>query len=481
MLATKLILSVTRETVGVDGLNFMFDNMLSKEIFYNESSSLTESFTYNRLSRVNFKERELAVATLNNIEGMIEFAPNSEAVKNAYVALGHFVRAFKFFEFTMRVGDIPYSEAINGNSDIYYPKFDTQKEVFLGILDELDKADQLFAAATNFDGDIVYGGQCAQWRKAANVLQLKILINLFRKGDDADLKVKQRFQTIVGSRPVFASNADNFQVVYSDKTGQRYPFYKDGNQGANGWTFSSSIVIDMLKLFEDRRLFYYARPTPASINASLSHTDPDAYRGVNPADVRTTVTEAIVNNEVSLLNERYIEQPAGEPSFLLSYAEMNFILAEAVVRGLLAGDAKVYYEAGVRAAMNFTADHTPDDSRFHHDMKITDDYIATYLAGSHVAFATAPAEQIRQIIQQKYLANFLQEPYHSYFEYRRTGHPALPINPATNQNNPSDRMPMRWLYPQVEYDYNGDNVKAAVDRQYGGTDDTNGIMWILKD
>ena len=41
-------------------------------------------------------------------------------------------------------------------------------------------------------------------------------------------------------------------------------------------------------------------------------------------------------------------------------------------------------------------------------------------------------------------------------------------------------MPLRWMYPQDEYDHNSDNVKAAVESQYAGSDDWNQTMWLLK-
>lgn len=51
-----------------------------------------------------------------------------------------------------------------------------------------------------------------------------------------------------------------------------------------------------------------------------------------------------------------------------------------------------------------------------------------------------------------------------------------PMNPTDNT-----KFPTRWQYPQNELDYNTENVREAVQRQYNGSDDFNGIMWILHD
>jgi hypothetical protein len=42
------------------------------------------------------------------------------------------------------------------------------------------------------------------------------------------------------------------------------------------------------------------------------------------------------------------------------------------------------------------------------------------------------------------------------------------------------RIPKRWMYPSDEYTNNGVNVAAAVQSQYGGVDDINGVMWLVQ-
>lgn len=55
-----------------------------------------------------------------------------------------------------------------------------------------------------------------------------------------------------------------------------------------------------------------------------------------------------------------------------------------------------------------------------------------------------------------------------------------PINPATNRNTMNDRLPMRWMYPKSESDYNLEHQNEALERQFGGVDDVNKLMWILQ-
>lgn len=462
MLATKMILPVISTTSGATRNKYL----ISIETFSNNLDIM-----YNRLGRSDLDN----IATLRNVEKMVGLAPEGP-LKNSYKALGHFIRANIFFTHTMRMGDIPYSEAVRGEENIFYPAYDTQKDVFIGILNELDEANRLFAEGVKFDGDpYSFGGNPVQWRKMINAFELRVLINLYKRaGDTPELRVPERLEQIASGRPLPESNADNYLLSWSDI--HRYAFFKLADNGAQN-RFVTSLIIDTLKLYNDRRLFYYANPTVAAVAQGIPVNSPDAYTGVDPIQPLSTVG---IEANVSRLNQRYTERAEGEPSYFISYAEVNFILAEAAARRFINGNAKEYYEKGIRASMQFTAENTPVEPNFHHNMQITDSYINTYLQSPGVAFANAQDEQIHQIIIQKYINSFLRDAENPWFELRRTGYPAFPINPETNLNDPADKMPVRWMYPQAEYTYNGENVNAAVSRQFNGTDDSNGVMWILK-
>lgn len=473
MLATTLLLDMTRTTFKTN-TDFMRPNMLAK---YTCWSSSANDEQYNRLSRTEYFDR---LVVLNNIDKMIELA-TSEELKNSYTALGHLVRAWRFFELTMQVGDVPYSQAIKGeDSHIIKPAYDSQKDVFLGILSELDKADELFAKGTDFAGDPIYGGKVLQWRKMVNTFQLKVLINLFRKTADTDLKVKSRFQKIVSSMPIMESNNDNFQLRFYDKTGEKYPFYKENNQ-SYVYIMLSSVIIDSLKTLKDRRLFYYGKPSPVKVQGGMLASDWNAYTAPNPSAAYSVISQVAGSRDYSTINDRYLELPSGEPVYLLSYAEMKFMLAEAAVRGWITGNAADYYNDAIIAAMKFTVDNTINDPAYHHNMPITDDYVRNvYLKQPAVVFAASTDQRLKQIFLQQYLSNYLQHPFNAFFEYRRVGYPVFPINPASNMNIPSDRIPVRWMYPQKELDFNGVEANKAIQRQYGN-DNVNALMWILKD
>ena len=478
MLATNMILSITRGDISTQK-SFVQPYLLGKYVTWGEGQ---EDFQFNKIGRTGFGR----ITLLRNVEPMIGFAPN-EGLKKSYTALGHFIRAWQFFHTTMQVGDIPYTDAVKGESDnIIKPQYDAQKTVFLGIINELDLANQMFSEGLDFDGDPIYGGKVDNWRRLANSFQLHVLLQLYKKTGDAELKVIDRFNEIVANRPLLRSYADNFALTYNATAGQNYP-WSDVPAGSNpnvksNYTMLTATLLDPLKTQQDRRLFYYAKPSPVKIAAGKSPSDWDAYVGAEPSNSFTSLQQMRVTKDYSDFNNRYINLVNAEPVSVFNYAQLQFILAEAAVRGWITGTpAQAYYANGIIDAMTFTAKYTPDVTDYHHNMKMDDVYIAAYPLIPAVVLSGTPEHQISQIILQKYLAGFLQGAnYNAWYENRRTGYPEFILNSTTNLNNPNTQFPVRWLYPSNELDYNNSNLSEALSRQYGGNDNVNEVMWILK-
>lgn len=478
-LATGMILSITRSDISTQK-SFIQPFLLGKYITWGEGQ---ENLQYNKFNRADLSK----VAILRNIPPMEKYA-TSEALKKSYQALGHFIRAWQFFSATMQVGDIPYTDAIKGESEnILNPKYDAQKTVFLGILNELDQANQLFSEGAAFDGDPIYGGKTDNWRRLVNSFELHVLMNLYKKTADAELKVVERFKDIVANRPLMRDFKDNFALAYNATAGQNYPWSDvpagSGNSFVkSNYTMLSNTLLDPLKTLKDRRLFYYAKPSPVKITSGLSESDYNAYPGVEPSDAFSSLQTRRVGKDYADLNNRYVQLVNAEAVSVFSYWDLQFILAEGSIRGWITGTpAQTYYAAGIGSSMNFVASNTPDLMDYHHNMKMDAAYIAAFPASAAVSLAGTNEQQIEQVITQKYLANFLHgSKYSAWYENRRTGYPKFTLNSTTNLNAPTNQFPLRWLYPSNELDYNSANVSAAIKSQFGGNDDVNQVMWLLK-
>jgi hypothetical protein len=238
------------------------------------------------------------------------------------------------------------------------------------------------------------------------------------------------------------------------------------------------LLIDNLKNLNDRRLFYVADPAAAKIAGGLTQSDMEAYVGADVSMDYSDLTAEHLKGNFSLINSRYLKEATAEPRMMVTYAEQQLILAEARILGWIStSTAKDYYESGVKSAL---AAMMATKASYAHGKAIDQAYIDGYFTGE-AAFKTTTEDQLKQIWMQRYILNFMQDAESSYFEYRRNNYPAFPINPATNLNeNSPTQMPMRWLYPSSETNYNRENLIEALNRQYEGYDEVNKLMWLLK-
>ena len=467
LLCTNVVLRTC--AYNSEAISYISDNALPKYVGYANEGQMNAQ--YNKIGNGSFD----AMSILPNIEQMVESAKGS-VLEDSYRGVAKFARAYMFFRLTMEMGDIPYSESGLGETGLFRPKYDTQEEIFIAILDELKEADQYFANGRTFTGDPTpYAGDPAKWRKATNALALKILMTLSKKEGVASLDVKKRFAEIVASGNLLESTTGYFGLAYS--TQNKHPLSGTSNLFTSR-TIISSLFMDNLKKLNDRRLFYYAEPAAAKISAGQLQSDTAAYVGVDVSMDYAAMNAGHSASKYSLLNNRYLNEDACEPRMLLTYSEQQLILAEARVRGWITTETAVtYYQQGVKAAL---ADIMSTEPAYAHDKPIDQTYIDNYFTGE-AAFKTATEDQLKQIWMQRYILSFMQDAEYSFFEYRRNTYPVFPINPATSLNeNNVNGIPMRWLYPGTETDYNRENLIDALDRQYDGYDEINKVMWLLK-
>lgn len=409
---------------------------------------------------------------LRTVDKMVEESEVIDATQ--YVIMANFLRAYYYIEMSRRMGDIPLSEAMIG-AENPTPAYDTQKAVYIQCLNWLDQAnDELgsFIAAnpaTSIDGDFYYGGDLKQWQKVINAFTIRVLITLSKKADDADINVKGRMSNIVSNPakyPLFTSLADNMQIMHRDEDGFR------GSYNPNAQITVESVVyadtyIDMLKMFQDPRLFKIAEPTPKALadnpdNEATVRMDFNSYAGSDISENLEVNGAKKAAGNFSQPNKSRFLNFAGQPSSLFGYVEQELNLAEAAHLGWIAESAEVRYGNGVGASMEFY-DVAP--------MDITD-YLTTK------APYTSGEAGLDRIHQQMYLAFGENTGWEAWFLQRRTGLPEFKFSGI----NDVDQLPVRWAYPGSEDTDNNANYREALRRQFGEeVDDRDQIMWLIKD
>jgi hypothetical protein len=369
------------------------------------------------------------------------------------------IRAFDYSTMTGFWGDIPFTEASQGDKGKIAPAYDKQQVIYDSLLKNLADANTMMSpsAGVGFGAqDPVYAGDVAKWKKFANSLRARLGMNLSRR--DAN-RAKTEVAAAVAAGG-FASNADNAQISWPGDGTNDNPWYENQSegQGTRDDARMSVTLIDTLKSLADPRLQVYARPVQDTTCGTVPLCTVVAsgdYRGMpNGLDAGAA---GDWGPKSSRLGPQVFA--ADQPSYFMTYAEFSFIKAEAAERGWIAGSAAQFYADGIRASME--------------QWGVADADITAYLAQPRIAYAGGAAG-LAQIGLQKWLALFTQG-FEAWSEWRRTGYPNL--TPAINAKTANGLLPRRVIYPQTEQSFNLKNLQGAIPDQ-GGSDALDKRLWI---
>lgn len=402
---------------------------------------------------------------LRDLNTMMELATERD-LKN-YQGIILVLKSYMFQSMTDIYGDIPYAEATQAKSNnINFPVYDTQESIYNGILADLEEANALLGTGDEpITGDILYQGDILKWKKFANSLQMRCLMRISdRRDPSADMN---KIVSDLAKYPLFESHTDQAALQYLDELGNEFPRYRDTGYG--GTTHASTTLVDILKGMDDPRLYVFAQPTPATAGgnnpeyAGVPNGIPneDLYNGgsANQSPPGQLWAPISWNEELA--------SPNAAQSLMMTYSELQFILAEAAERGFISGDAEAYYLNGVSGQFDYYASRIPENYVFPTAADVQPD--PAYYTQESVAYTGSQEEKLEKIWLQKWLSLF-NCGFEGWSEWRRTGVPEIVAGP-----NSLGFVPVRHLYPLTEQNYNKQNYDAAVARQ--GADNTQTRVW----
>jgi hypothetical protein len=440
----------------------------------------------------------------NVIQMEKEATSRGAAAVNPYEAVGRFVRAYYYYNLTSMFGDVPQTDALQGATDPA-PAYTPQELVFKYALDQLDTANTDFGSliaqndnSLNAKQDIFYGGNLVAWQKLVNSFKLRVLVSLSAKSGDAVLNVPAQFAAIIGNPskyPIFTSQSDDFQFVYNPGGGNTYSIYpfNPTNFGSVAARFNMAhTYMRVMDSLNDARVFITTEPAWGLV--PLLETNPCQYKyftGASTGEPLATMYGNANAGLYSFINRyRYYSNFTGEPDALVGYKDMCFNIAEGIARGWAAGNAETWYKLGITASMlhygidvtktSFTTYFLPPGNSSVTQVApypFTFDFNA-YYAQPTVKLSATMATAVNQIVLQKYVANFQNSGYESYYNWRRTGIPAFEGGSGVGNGG---IVPLRWAYPILEQQTNATNYNAALTAQgYTNPDNLNDKMWLLK-
>ena len=361
-----------------------------------------------------------------------------------YQAVGLVLRSYFFSVLTDLYGDIPYSQALSLKSGILQPKYDAQQDVYRGLLSDLKLAATLADAnGPAVDGDIIYGGDMAQWKRFANSLRLRLAM---RVSDADDALARTNVTEALAGGEVMMGNEDIAQFQFLGGSPNNSPV-NENFKTRDDHRISRTIVNTMLRL-NDPRIAVYANHPECGDSAAIYKGMPNGFNNANAAAYGAFCSTSKVGAAFRETGEA--------PGVLMTYAETMFLQAEAVKRGYIGGSAAQFYDAAITASLNQYG---------------VGDQAAAYLAQPGVAFDDANWKM--SIGNQKWLALFGQG-VEAWSEWRRLDYPVLPLakQPVAAA---AGAIPVRFIYPANEQSVNQANYEAAVARQ--GADKLTTKLW----
>ncbi len=357
-----------------------------------------------------------------------------------YTAIALTLKALVFSRLTDTYGNIPYFEALKsrGRDVNFLPKYDKQEDIYASLLADLERAASLFSSNETLEagGDLLYQGNLTKWKKFCNSLRLRLYLRVSNRPEMESATKINEIVSDASKYPIFTSNDDQAYLPFSGEAPYYNPYYNSNNSSFSQRS-ASSFIVNLLEGFSDPRLsIWYTKNVADWIGA--------------PAGFPIGMADAI--GKTSYLKTSLKTSP--RLGMIMSYAEVQFILAESALKGWIPGGstkAKSYYEDGIAASMSFWGASMPTG----------------YLTQIGVAYD----DQLATIMTQKYLSLFFvgQE---AWYEYRRTGYPVLTVHEKADNNG---KMPRRLLYPTTTQKYNKANYDEAV--SWIGKDDINVKCW----
>lgn len=376
---------------------------------------------------------EIYSATVNNLRIIIK---DNEATSPAYSGIAKIQLAYIMSVATDLWGSVPYSQAGFG-LDFQQPRYDSQADIYkgntglgiVGLFDlvksgiaDLNKASVLKAGPE----DIIYydaaapTANVAKWKRAGNSLLIKFAITV------------SNVEPALATSTINAALASTDGIIDDPKYDMNVPFTSAlNNQNPNyiqdiSGTFKNNQTLST-------RLLALSRSLNDTVRLAKMFTKPGGkftgYENGNNVAAPPVATRSNYNV--------YVVGSNGEaPARLLTTFQTKFNLAEAVLRLGIPGSADTYFKDGIRASMAATGMTGAEITNY-----FTTNPAAVTLSGT-------PADMLKQIITQKYLA-WVGNGIESYNDFRRTGYPALVVALNAAGDNPAV-IPRRFPYTSNE-------------------------------
>ncbi|MGB2704855.1 MAG: SusD/RagB family nutrient-binding outer membrane lipoprotein [Chitinophagaceae bacterium] len=420
----------------------------------------------------------------NNYDYQIVQSKAGQAGGGFYEGIARIMKAQNFQILVDVYGDVPYTQALKGGGNPT-PAYDDDLNIYKDLFRQLDTAIGLIKAAvvtannpnkniaTN---DIMFGGDKGKWVRFANTLKLRLLIHAYAV---AGINKAAEMAIITAEGSGFLGVGENAQVqpgYVADKPNPFYTTYINTTAGAqtanNVYYRANKWGIDYYGWDGDpRRPRFYVAGEDGLVGVPY---------GLPPINANASPKLAGIGPGVGRTNS--------SPQAILTSAESFFLQAEARQRGIITAGptASALLTTAIEESFNFVGATGAAG------------YIsgnATYPDVEYAGVAQGPGAPVGglfTILSQKWFALNAINTLEIWTDYRRVPYTEVATNivatasanDAPNDHfvygdgggfdpgptisvapqNTSTKIPVRYLYPQTEYNYNPANAPAGITR-----------------
>lgn len=340
---------------------------------------------------------------------------------SVYVGVSQILMAYSFSVLTDMYGDIPFTQALQDNTDLT-PAYDTQETIYPALIAMIDAGIANVKSTAGLKprtDDLMYGGNMVSWEKFGNSLKLRLLNHLSKRQPGAAAAF------LATAPALISTNAETAQVVYGESSANANPVHGfDVLSGRKDMAVASTII-DKMKALADPRM-------PQFFEAVKNGTNQGQYLGNIPGGDEDDAGESLF----SRIGPAYAS--INSPVVFMSAAEVQFIIAEVRLREGNVAAAAAAYNAAITADFDYLG---------------LGSSAAAYLQKPEVAFDNT----LQRIIEQKWITLF-QAPHEAWVDWRRTGFPLL-TGAAVSRTN--GVIPRRLPYPQLEINLNRTSLEAG--------------------
>lgn len=345
-----------------------------------------------------------------NNEDMINLSLNQQRWDLA--GIGYALKAWGFQALTDVSGEIIITEAFKPENFVF--KYDTQEfayEKVRSLCDSalvlLNRTDGAVSQSYTAKGDIMYKGDRTKWIKFVYAVKAINAAHMSNKTDQY-----KPAQVIEFVDKAFSTNDDDALI----------PFNGVVNSDANFFgPFRNNIASFVQSEFITNALngTVFNGVSDPRISALLAKADDGLYYGIKP----TLGTASVATNQVPYTlwgTKKLTPGQKGKYLFddkanfpLMTYAQLQFIKAEAAFNNGDKATALDAYKKGISAHIDFVNKNVPTD------LQVSPAAKTSFLANTAIVPADAASLTLSQIMMQKYIAQFGWGFVETWFDLRR--------------------------------------------------------------